>query len=226
MALNVFAKGKDLLTLSGAFDEEELERVVREIVVEAGEPADAKLYERDPACKIYETLVSVQEVDCTIVEAARATSAASSFFKPVVIQDQTFVDGATAYNNPVEEVLDEAEQIWEARDLQFDKFLSIGTGRPSSKPFGKNLAQIAKTLIEISTDTEKAAERFEKEAVRYKGLTGLYFRFNAQGLEGVGLEDKESFGLITAATNNYLNEHDTMIKLNILSAQNICTSKE
>lgn len=51
--LNVVAKGKDLLTLSGAFDEEELERVVREIVVKAGEPADAKLYERDPACKMY-----------------------------------------------------------------------------------------------------------------------------------------------------------------------------
>lgn len=174
----------------------------------------------------YETLLSVQEVGCTIVEAARATSAASSFFKPVIIQGQSFVDGATAYNNPVEEVLEEAEQIWDARDLQFDKFLSIGTGRPSLKPFGKNLAEVAKTLIRISTETEKAAERFEKIAVRYKGLTGLYFRFNSHGLESVGLEDKESVGVITAATNAYLNEHDTLIKLNILSAQNICMSKE
>ncbi|ORY62121.1 uncharacterized protein BCR38DRAFT_233197 [Pseudomassariella vexata] len=90
-------------------------------------------------------------------------------------------------------------------------------------PFGKNLKNLGETLIKISTDTEQAAERFEKTVVRINGLSGLYFRFNARGLEKVGLEDHKSLCMIAAATNSYLNEHETLQKLNAFAAATPCT---
>lgn len=46
--------------------------------------------------------------NCAIWEAARATSAAATFFDPIQIGRQKFVDGATGFNNPVEAVFEEA----------------------------------------------------------------------------------------------------------------------
>lgn len=139
-----------------------------------------------------------------------------------MIQGQTFVDGATGYNNPVEEILDEVDQIWLGSGRPIGRFLSIGTGKPGLMPFGKNLKTLGETLIKIATDTEATAERFQKTAVRMRGLSISYFRFNAQGLERVGLEDYASLGLISAATNSYLNEFDTRQKLNAFIASDPC----
>ena len=44
----------------------------------------------------------------TIWQAARATSAATSFFEPIVIGNEEFVDGATPANNPIMELWFEA----------------------------------------------------------------------------------------------------------------------
>ena len=48
----------------------------------------------------------------TVLEAARATSAAASYFEPVTIRSLKFVDGALGANNPVDEVWNEALNIW------------------------------------------------------------------------------------------------------------------
>lgn len=50
--LNVLGRGKDLWSLDGAFDADELAQAIREVVVNAGEDGDAKLLEDDPACKV------------------------------------------------------------------------------------------------------------------------------------------------------------------------------
>src|ERR1700761_3030513 len=47
----------------------------------------------------------------TICEAALATSAATTFFEPVNIDDRSFADGALGANNPVDEVEGEASNI-------------------------------------------------------------------------------------------------------------------
>src|SRR5579859_5702945 len=53
---------------------------------------------------------------CAIWEAACATSAAPTFFKPIKIEipppGTIFVDGALAHNNPAELALYEAQRIW------------------------------------------------------------------------------------------------------------------
>jgi hypothetical protein len=66
---------------------------------------------------------------CGIWEAARATSAAPSFFKPMTIKSSTYVDGGLGYNNPAKLALIEAGRIWVGRDVCL---VSIGTGHPSA----------------------------------------------------------------------------------------------
>lgn len=143
-----------------------------------------------------------------IWEAGRATSAASSFFDPITIGDfhEGFVDGATGANNPVYEVWNEAQDIWPSDSLEASVkcFVSIGTGVPSLKPFTDDLVGIGQTLLAITTETEKTAERFCRDK---SGLddNGSYFRFNVlRGLEDIGLEDSARKNAIIAATDRYV----------------------
>jgi predicted acylesterase/phospholipase RssA len=79
--------------------------------------------------------------NCAIWEAARATSAAPSFFKPISISDvsdstkEHFIDGGVAHNNPAEVALTEARNIW-TRSKRFC-LLSIGTGREKTIKFAQ-----------------------------------------------------------------------------------------
>jgi predicted acylesterase/phospholipase RssA len=64
---------------------------------------------------------------CKIWEAGRATSAAPTFFKPIILDGQSFSDGATIANNPTHIAIMEASKIW--RPVDIDCILSLGTGR-------------------------------------------------------------------------------------------------
>ena len=55
--------------------------------------------------------------DCTIWQAARATTAAPTFFKPVTIGNQTFIDGGMAHNNPTSLALREVARVFPNRRL-------------------------------------------------------------------------------------------------------------
>lgn len=76
---------------------------------------------------------------CAIWEAARATSAAPSFFKPIRIHhvsdgtDEYFVDGGVEHNNPSEVALKEARIIWP--NIKQFCLVSIGTGRQKTIKF-------------------------------------------------------------------------------------------
>lgn len=150
----------------------------------------------------------VSEVDCTIWEAAQATSAASSFFDPIKIGDygETFVDGATGCNNPVDLVMSEARKIWRNADQRILSIVSIGTGVPKEAGFGSDLRGIAQTLIAISTETERTEERFHAQwTQQHFSKQQSYFRFNVSGgLEEVGLEEYRGVSKIAAATKVYL----------------------
>jgi hypothetical protein len=66
--------------------------------------------------------------ECAIWEAARATTAAPTFFKPIRIKhlDGWFLDGGLKRNNPAEVALEEASKLW-PRVRRFC-LVSIGTG--------------------------------------------------------------------------------------------------
>lgn len=73
----------------------------------------------------------------TTVEAALATSAATSFFEPMKIGTRKYVDGALGANNPVDSVWKEAQNIWCPEDGNIEPLIkcivSIGTGNPGSE---------------------------------------------------------------------------------------------
>ena len=105
-----------------------------------------------------------KEVECKIWEACRATAAASSFFDPITVGPfkEQFVDGAVGFNNPVNEVLAEAREIWPSNDpiSSIQCIVSIGTGQPPLRSFGSTVFDVGKTLIRITTETENTAETF------------------------------------------------------------------
>ncbi len=142
-----------------------------------------------------------------IWEAARATSAATTFFDPITILDVEYVDGAYGANNPVDEIWTEAGDIWmsDTTDRLEDNiscFVSIGTGTPAFGAVDESFKGIVKTLKAIATDCESAAEKFRRQ---HRGLEGRYFRFNVPtGLEDIGLEEASRRSEIIAATRQYL----------------------
>jgi predicted acylesterase/phospholipase RssA len=145
----------------------------------------------------------------TIWEAARATSAASTFFEPISIgpDGETFVDGATGANNPVRQVCAEARDAWNLDNELADNIqciVSLGTGVPNVDAFGTTLKEIGTTLKSMSTETEKTAEEFLREHTRLHSEK-RYFRFNVlRGLETVGLEEASKRPMIVAATRRYI----------------------
>ena len=150
--------------------------------------------------------------NCTIWEAARATSAAPTFFKRIRIGDpgleEDFVDAGVGCNNPVRYLIQEAEREF-GPDKQVACIVSIGTGRlkvPGFKSPGvfQRLLPLSliKVLANMATDSEAEAAAME---VRYRNCPGLYHRLNVErGLEEISLEEWEKLGEVKAHTVAYL----------------------
>ncbi|KAG9119197.1 hypothetical protein FRC07_005928 [Ceratobasidium sp. 392] len=149
--------------------------------------------------------------DCTIWEAARATSAAPSFFKPALIMDNgiemRYVDAGLGFNNPTKQLLAEAAEEF-GSNHQVACILSLGTGQknvihlPKAGPVPKlQLLGVVSLLQKIATECERA----HQELAGRPQLSGVYFRFNVdQGMQGVGMDEWNRMNQIIAHTRNYL----------------------
>ncbi|KAH7400365.1 phospholipase, patatin family protein [Cadophora sp. MPI-SDFR-AT-0126] len=155
----------------------------------------------------------------TIVDAACATSAATSYFDAVVINGRTYRDGGFGANNPVNEVWHEAREVWVKDDyddeVQLDKilkcFISIGTGAPRTEGMKESVKGFVDTLKNMVTQTKRSADDFMKSHRNLTKIDGRqrYFRFNVdQGLQEVGLEEYKKTPLVEAATEGYMESPD------------------
>jgi hypothetical protein len=154
--------------------------------------------------------------NATIWETVRATSAASTFFDPISIgpRKQGFVDGATGANNPIRQLWIDAREIWKSERLEdnIGCIVSIGTGVPSVKKFGKDAIDVFNTLKRIAVETEKAAREFHQEHTDLDD-SDRYFRFNVPDrLTDIGLEEISEISTIVDATQYYL-EGEVVYKL-------------
>lgn len=155
------------------------------------------------------TLPEEPQIRATVVQAARATSAATTFFEPVKIGNRIFSDGALGANNPCEQVEEEAADIWcaETADLKplVKCFISIGTGKPATAGIEKNIFRfLGKTVVGIATETENTEKAFIARWRKHYD-EDRYFRFNVeQGLQGIGLAEYQQKGAIETATSSYL----------------------
>ena len=153
-----------------------------------------------------------KEYNCTIWEAARATSAAPTFFKRIKIGPSgsgiEYIDAGLGYNNPTMQVIEEAARVF-GEDSQIACIVSIGTGQSGSVSYASPDAfqkwlpiALVEVLEKISTDTSKTAEEMEK---RYRNLPGIYYRLNVDhGLQSVSLDEWRRLGDVRAHTKNYM----------------------
>ncbi|CAK7221294.1 hypothetical protein SCUCBS95973_004445 [Sporothrix curviconia] len=216
IAENVFTISRFLK--KSKFDGGKLEASIKEVLDKYdADGGEARMLGREyPTCKVFVCAVLLSDVgaragprlfrtyqvranasyNCKIWEAGRATSAAPTYFDPIHIGDpgeeETFVDGGLGYNNPVQQVLDEATHVFPGRNVQC--IISIGTGAarairfpdsPKTSPF-----QLVEALTNMATDSDRTAERVH---VQFQHTQNVYFRFNVdRGLDNIILDDPES----------------------------------
>ncbi|KAH0556296.1 hypothetical protein GP486_005779 [Trichoglossum hirsutum] len=226
---NFFANLANLSQAKGICDTDALESSIKGVIVQQlGEGKDGELLlEENRSCHIFVCAIradmrslirfrnySVEgaaDLQPKIWEAARATSAATTFFDPITVGKfgQTFVDGGGGYNNPVQEAYEEALSCWENRDIEC--IVSIGTGQSPLKAFGNNLKQVGQTLIDIATDTDEKAALFARNHPQFdgEGAERRLFRFQvARGLESVGMVEHKKIKDIATATQVYMENSD------------------
>ncbi|KAK4128612.1 hypothetical protein N657DRAFT_676369 [Parathielavia appendiculata] len=147
-----------------------------------------------------------------IWEAARATTAASSFFKPQTLgrgkSAQPYIDAAIGVNNPVDYLLTEAvNEFGSAKRLGC--IVSIGTGTRDVKLergwLGlANLLRIIGILKNTATDGQETHRRLQ---ARLSPFPGSYYRFTVpNAAEQVGLHHYKKIPLLKSSTAEYLTE--------------------
>ncbi|KAF8596885.1 FabD/lysophospholipase-like protein [Ceratobasidium sp. AG-I] len=233
----------------GRFKSSNLERVIKRMVQDNTEhkDEDSRMLDTRPDgqnCRVFVCAMSAENMNggipsqfrtynaynnqmpnCKIWEAARATSAAPTFFKQITIEDMgtstTFVDGGLGCNNPTGRVLAEAKLLFPNRYIAC--MISIGTGHAKTitvpKPgLFQNILplDVIKALQRIATDCERTSQDV---AARFTDVDGVYFRFNVdQGLQQIGLGDWERLGKVSAHTRAYMRLHDNDKRANDAAA--------
>lgn len=224
-----------------------LEHVVRDEVVAQGLDPNATLLDHSSVpgtegCQVFVTSVRSRDnfalrfrsyrfpdgslptySSATIVQAARATSAAPFYFPPATIGRTEFWDGALANNNPVDE-------LWAEKSLLFPRWitdkpvvkcvLSLGTGR--FDPSRKKRSWIAShpaiskgaQLLENLTNVENVHRRFD-QLMRAEGV--WYFRFNPPTTEDVDLAEyrEEKLAGLEADVERYLERPHIKVMLRL-----------
>ena len=153
-----------------------------------------------------------KEYNCEIWEAARATSAAPTFFKRIKIGPSrsgiNYVDTRISYNNPIKQVIAKATRVFR-EGAPVGCIISVGTGQSGSvglaqpDTFQKWIpTDLIKGLKEIVTDSGRIAEEME---LRFKNIPGLYNRFDVdRGLNSVSLAEWKQLGTVREHTKNYM----------------------
>ncbi|KAF5629970.1 calcium-independent phospholipase a2 [Fusarium tjaetaba] len=167
-----------------------------------------------------------QSNDFKIWEAARATSAAPTFFQPFVHPEtkRTYVDGALMHNNPVSLAYSEVDKIWPG-SLPPDIILSIGTGLvvdpKSGKMKTKHNSKLQKIkgwiprgylmrieaglgIIQSSTSCHEAWKEFKSMSVSDRRLRENCHRLNVGLKQRVEMDDVEKMDSLIEECEEYL----------------------
>ena len=164
-------------------------------------------------------------VSCTIWEAARATSAAPTFFPPIKFGSQTggdFIDGGIGCNNPTKILIKEAKSYYRMKGHRAPQptcLVSIGTGQKDLIQLHKAASMfwfkdrsglsIAPVLGEIATDCENTHDEVLLTYLE-NNARDLYYRFNvSQGMQEIMLDEWRRKDDIKTYTDKYLRLNQT-----------------
>jgi predicted acylesterase/phospholipase RssA len=169
---------------------------------------------------------------CRIWEAARCTTAAPTFFRPMFVRihprpGQRFLDGGLRYNNPSRLAIAEAKHIWPTVNRLC--LVSIGTGWQKSLHLvsengtsassrskiimrgSRALRNIVQHIVDMSTNSEPV-HRDLLHLSRSADPTQQfpYFRFNVQtGMDDIPLEEWKAMVRTKGLTSRYMAEANT-----------------
>ncbi|WPH00383.1 Hypothetical protein R9X50_00321000 [Acrodontium crateriforme] len=163
------------------------------------------------------------DVNCTIWQAGRATSAAAMAFKPITIGQSTYLDEGAGKYNPAPLILDEAIQNeWPGREVGV--FISIGTGkRPSGLNQGGgewwegflggtmgDYAEARRRLVAKMEGCEETHQFMLREHLAARGVSvDNYFRLNVEiGVGEFGMNEWARLSEISTNTRLYLAQRD------------------
>lgn len=233
------------------FDHKILEEQIKTIVITSGTETspDAELKDPLPVSELCHTFVVSTSLRSTsgplrmrtydiliadafaarIWEAARATSAAPTFFAPIYIDDVSYGDGGTGWNNPTKEAIIEVQNIWPNRPIGC--VVSIGTGLEEALQLNEESQQlpgfveavlrktspilafkvaVAEYCIQCLTSCELTHREVADNPERMI-LDGNYFRLNVpQGMSKIGLDEWDKLGDMIALTNSYMTHGEIM----------------
>ncbi|KAJ7033023.1 FabD/lysophospholipase-like protein [Mycena alexandri] len=226
LAKKVFSEVKRGLG-DGKFKASKLEAVIKSTVAEMTGDSETPLLEGGEAvCRTFVCARNAQNMNanipvlfrtydshethtgCKIWEAARATSAAPTFFKRIKIgRGQHFIDRGLGSNNPSKVVLDEAKRVFPNR--QIGCIVSIGTGQGGiisiDRPgFFQRLipTDVIEALQGIATDCEA---KHEEMLALFDNSPNTYFRLNVeQGMQNIKLSEWEKLSNVEAHTAQYM----------------------
>ncbi|KAG6896333.1 hypothetical protein C0992_008921 [Termitomyces sp. T32_za158] len=212
------------------------ESAMRDILQSTGFPEDVLMQENDPLCKSFVVAFPSKNItprifrtyqvganqgsNCTVVQAARATTATPDLFKPVFIisggLSESFVGGRLGYSNSTNLVLNEAIKAF-GFSQPVACFVNIGAGHPGpvswepTKVFSKKMMEF---FYQISTDCEAEAEKFVEN---YINIPGLFYRLSVdQGLQKMPLDDWDKLGDIQTHSKAYLEKAKVTNEVNRL----------
>ncbi|KAH9875045.1 hypothetical protein J1614_004533 [Plenodomus biglobosus] len=218
------------------YETKRLESVIKQIISKASHPSDALFRgTKDSKCKTVVVALAEEASspsrftdyrktgeysefynEVKIWEVARATSAATSFFEPIKIiaagEPRVFVDGGVGFNNPVNELYDEASTQLIKADQDLDDHIrvlvSLGTGKPALRGFGSKVTEVAESIIKMASETQHTADTFDRAHRRLVERDG-YFRFNPPDLNEVALDEASKKGIIAARCDAFGSSPET-----------------
>ncbi|KAH8822495.1 hypothetical protein DL96DRAFT_1819964 [Flagelloscypha sp. PMI_526] len=120
--------------------------------------------------------------DCTLWEAGRATTAMPDLFLPISIGPEyigeVFVSGELGWNNPTDELTEEASLVF--KDRHVSCIVNVGSGHPGHLSLSNGLADL---FSRIATDCERASEKMER---RFMKVQSVYRRLSVeQGMQNL-----------------------------------------
>ena len=154
--------------------------------------------------------------EAKIWEAARATSAAPTFFEPISIGGILYADAGTGWNNPTIEAIAEAHKIWPNRPIGC--LLSIGTGLENARQLRRHtlasersyrLKLVATYCVDSSSKCEQIHRRVCSNFPPRIVVDHNYFRWNVpRVVSAIGIEEWKKIGDVVALTDNYMKQID------------------
>jgi len=155
-----------------------------------------------PECLRTYKIPGEEPINCQIWEAARATTAAPKYFKPIEIglsggSKQKYIDGGIRWNNPVKIAVIEATALY-GMDRKVGCVVSIESGLKGPVKVADPKAHekwlqlnLISSLETVATDCEAIHTELRDVFSKREYIKDTYFRFNVDSIGSFGLAEWE-----------------------------------